>query len=206
MTLTVLLWLLVAAPPEGTRQVQLFDTAVLGRSVADGPALLLPKSQGQTEPATVHVDIACGRYYSALVGYWPFVSFDEVKESLDREFEGYEKRVIDDSRAIWFVADREPRFNVVLSKDQDSGACKVLYHSEAPPPIQAYTMSVVPAEERGWMREFNPRLPSAMEAHTEQFADALEGYCAERGLKAKSQGGGAVEQGDEPVNPQGSQR
>jgi len=171
-----LLALLAAGPAEGPQYVQLLDPSVLGQAAEDGRVALQPLTQGEERPAYIGMDLACGRYIAALVRYWPWTPFDDVRASLNRELERYEKTEVlfPDEQASWVVGDHDPPFNILLSRHDETGSPEALYISEAPEPLLRLMKTHSPESIRGLM-------PWRAFENNEEFAAAMNDYCAEAG-------------------------
>jgi hypothetical protein len=66
-------------PAADGKEIQLFNSKVLGQPTNDGVKLLVDKKGDEIEPYMISTDIKCGKYYAASVYYPKKVSFEEAK-------------------------------------------------------------------------------------------------------------------------------
>lgn len=115
--------LLGLVPCAKAAEVQLLDPGVFGHSTADAVELLFDKKAGETEPALVQVDIACGKYYAATVTYPHGVTLGEIKASLNARYGDHVIQPGSTTLALWRVEDQR----VAISLSEEGGVCKVIY-------------------------------------------------------------------------------
>jgi len=91
------------------KDIQLFNTDVLGSATSKESRLLQDITSDEIKPLTVMVDPQCSRYVAATVTYPHQVSFEQARETLNRNYKKYEKPSLyeESKMAVWRVEDRK---------------------------------------------------------------------------------------------------
>ena len=115
----LILIVLLLSPAADGKEIQLFNTEVLGQSTKDGVKLLVDKKADEIEPYVIKTDIKCGIYYAASVYYPEKVTFEEARASINKQFNKYEnlsawKR--NENHANWRITDK--RFSINIFKEE----------------------------------------------------------------------------------------
>ena len=108
------------------KDVQLFNPDIFGQPTSNTIKLLIDKKADEIEPYMVTTDIKCGKYHAASVFYRGKISFDEIRNSLNKSYKNYEnlKLLKESTFAVWRVVDK--RFAIQLSQ-QDENVYLVIY-------------------------------------------------------------------------------
>jgi hypothetical protein len=101
------------------RDIQLFDTEVLGKPTGATVKLLRDRKANEIEPIVVMVDVEKGKYVAATLLYPRSATFHEARASLNRLYAEYENKdiLIPDSMAVW--RNRDKLFSIQLTRDED---------------------------------------------------------------------------------------
>lgn len=118
-TLLATLILLIFCSTTQAKEIQLFNTDVLGSATSKEIRLLQNITSDEIEPLTVMVDPKCSLYVAATVTYPHQVSFEQARETLNRKYKKYEKPSLyeESKMAVWRVEDR--RFAISLTQIED---------------------------------------------------------------------------------------
>jgi hypothetical protein len=115
----LILIVLLFSPSAYGKDIQLFNTEVLGQSTKDSVKLLVDKKGDEIEPYMISTDIKCGKYYAASVYYPQKASFEEAKASVNKQFKKYENISAsqrNENLANWRITDK--RFAINIFKEE----------------------------------------------------------------------------------------
>ncbi len=119
-TLILLFIFLIFTSTAQAKDVQLFNTEIFGQPTSNAIKLLNDKKSDEIEPYLVTTDIKCGKYHAATVYYRGKVSFDDIRNSLNKTYKNYEnlKLLKDSTFAVWRVVDK--RFAIQLHQEDEN--------------------------------------------------------------------------------------
>lgn len=122
----LILMILMLSPAAYGKEIQLFNTEVLGQPTKDSVKLLVDKKGDEIEPYMVSTDIKCGKYYAASVYYPKKVSFEEAKASVNKQFKKYENISAsqrNENLANWRITDKQFAINII----KEDGILRISY-------------------------------------------------------------------------------
>ena len=111
------------------KDLQLFNTAVLGSSTQDYPQLFYDKKPGDVEPSSIQVDVEKGKYRGAIVYYPHELSIEEARASINKLYKQYERKLlVEDWMGAWRI--EEEKFAILLFQEEEH--IKVIYNQFVP--------------------------------------------------------------------------
>lgn len=107
------------------KDIQLFNTEVLGKSTANALKLLQDKKADQIEPTGILVNSKESRIIAATVIYPGEITFKDARTALNKIYKQYENESLlrENEMALWRVEDK--KFALDLIKDENQ--IRILY-------------------------------------------------------------------------------
>jgi hypothetical protein len=98
------------------KELQLFNTAVLGQPVEKNIKLLQDKAPDSIEPVTVMVDIKNGIYIAATIQYPDKLSFEEAREHPNKLYKQYEITNFSEDPLMGLWRNEDMKFAIQLTR------------------------------------------------------------------------------------------
>lgn len=97
--------------------LRLLNTSVFGKRTTDAVVLLQPEQPGTLDPETVMVDVSKGQYYAATIRYPKDMTFEAVRQSLNRAYGKWEKETFASDPEMGMWRNEDEKFSIQLTED-----------------------------------------------------------------------------------------